>query len=1083
MADDNKATACARRNQQLKRWADSDTNRESIGVRDRPKRVNFQDGCVFLAACSSGDKDEVIKLLARGADINTANVDGLTALHQACIDDKIDMVKFLVDNGADVDVCDNEGWTPLHATASCGFTDIAQYLISTCANIAAVNNDGDLPLDICEDAKMEKLLQEEMNRQGVDAEAARREEEEMMLSDANQWLNSNCVTERPHAKTGAVALHVAAAKGYIKVMHLLIQAKANVNIKDSDGWTPLHAAAHWGQDRACKILAENFCDMDSKNNAGQTAFDVADTELLSLLEELKKKQAMLRDKTPVHKDIIVARGIPPKRRTSVTRMSGDQKHNVVLQTLEQEKAQLNNYRKDEEAKKSSSSSTNDDSSSESETERQNLINKNTSIPHTEEDNAALASDTTNSQTEFLYDDVFEEHVSETNPDSEYINDNVTFTLPTDETEVQFDEMDVPSSPSGTQPSLASTPSVIGSQSKTSTVQSTKPELRKFGSTSTVPNETNEHDADVIPRSASTPRLACDDDSINKPDSQQTPSSVSSGNVTAEFTVTAPLEQPTDDRLSSRSSSYSRFSSPYSSFTRHYVPYYHRLAEKRTEKLKNSTVATTATITTPTSTTAPSISRSSLVIGDSFGVKKNAESTDTDTKVTSSLPSPSITVTIASTTPTNTQANTSTTTTSVSISTPTTTTTTSITTDISRPSSTTKRTFEPPKRDEETETQRKARARKARETRRSTQGISTEDIARAKALKQTGTEEKENKEKEQECDKDSDKNDLAKDRLSSEISKDGLLDTTVASDEVNLRSHRTLEERSHSNQAPYRRPRESELSTSSTPNIYSIDSYSHGQHNQRNVLLSVSDISNTGNSTVGFNRTSSFRNRFRNEESEKKKEEETKDPSKETKADKEKDSERRESSALKARRAKRERRSTGVINYNLKSDEESNSVSKEENESDDSTSLNSRINSGTSSRCVSTSDIPPSITDRHSRSDRPSSYAGLSKSTPSLDIDYKKLYENEKDDTNRLKKELDTSKRELSAMKLELERFRRLHEGSSIESNQQKREKRALERKLSELESAMVQHEKLKAENAKVKEENRALARVISKLSR
>ncbi|XP_014773912.1 protein phosphatase 1 regulatory subunit 12A isoform X9 [Octopus bimaculoides] len=953
MADDNKATACARRNQQLKRWADSDTNRESIGVRDRPKRVNFQDGCVFLAACSSGDKDEVIKLLARGADINTANVDGLTALHQACIDDKIDMVKFLVENGADVDVCDNEGWTPLHATASCGFTDIAQYLISTSANIAAVNNDGDLPLDICEENKMEKLLLEEMNRQGVDAEAARREEEEMMLSDANQWLNSNCVTERPHAKTGAVALHVAAAKGYIKVMHLLIQAKANVNIKDSDGWTPLHAAAHWGQEKACKILADNFCDMDSKNNAGQTAFDVADTELLSLLEELKKKQAMLRDKTPVHKDIIVAKGIHPKRRTSVTRMSVDQKHNVVLQTLEQEKAQRENYRKDEEAKKSSSSSTNDDSSSESETERQNEINKNTSIPHT-----------------------------------------------------------------------------------------------------------------------------------NKPDSQQTPSSVSSGNVSAEFTVTALPEPPTDDRLSSRSSSYSRFSSPYSFFTRHYVPYYHRLEEKRAEKQKNSTVATTATITTPISTTAPSISRSSLVIGDSVGVKENAESTDADTKVTSSLPSPSITVTIASTTPTSTQANTSTTSTSVSISTPTTTTTSSITTDISRPSSTTtKRTFEPPKRDEETETQRKARARKARETRRSTQGISTEDIAKAKALKQTGTEEKENKEKEQECDKDSDKNDLAKDRLSSEISKDGLLDTTVTSDEVNLRSHRTLEERSHSNQAPYRRPRESELSTSSTPNIYSIDSYSHGQHNQRNVLLSVSDISNTGNSTVGFNRTSSFRNRFRNEESEKKKEEETKDPSKETKAEKEKDSERRETSALKARRAKRERRSTGVINYNLKSDEESNSVSKEENESDDSTSLNSRINSGTSSRCVSTSDIPPSITDRHSRSDRPSSYAGLSKSTPSLEMDYKKLYENEKDDTNRLKKELEQSKRELSTMKLELERFRRLHEGSSIESNQQKREKRALERKLSELESAMVEMDNLRSINARLKEENGALIRVVSKLSK
>jgi protein phosphatase 1 regulatory subunit 12A len=33
----------------------------------------------------------------------------------------------------------------------------------------------------------------------------------------------------PHQKTGATALHVAAAKGYIKVISLLIQAGAQVN--------------------------------------------------------------------------------------------------------------------------------------------------------------------------------------------------------------------------------------------------------------------------------------------------------------------------------------------------------------------------------------------------------------------------------------------------------------------------------------------------------------------------------------------------------------------------------------------------------------------------------------------------------------------------------------------------------------------------------------------------------------------------------------------------------------------------------------------------------------------------------------
>jgi len=53
---------------------------------------------------------------------------------------------------------------------------------------------------------------------GIDAEAARKEEEEMMMRDANQWLNAGCYSEQPHPKTGAYALHVAAAKGYIKVI-------------------------------------------------------------------------------------------------------------------------------------------------------------------------------------------------------------------------------------------------------------------------------------------------------------------------------------------------------------------------------------------------------------------------------------------------------------------------------------------------------------------------------------------------------------------------------------------------------------------------------------------------------------------------------------------------------------------------------------------------------------------------------------------------------------------------------------------------------------------------------------------------
>ena len=77
--------ALRRREEQLKRWDISDTNKESDRPRNSEKsRVNFDEGCVFLAACSSCDTNEIERLLSKGADINTTNVDGLTALHQVC---------------------------------------------------------------------------------------------------------------------------------------------------------------------------------------------------------------------------------------------------------------------------------------------------------------------------------------------------------------------------------------------------------------------------------------------------------------------------------------------------------------------------------------------------------------------------------------------------------------------------------------------------------------------------------------------------------------------------------------------------------------------------------------------------------------------------------------------------------------------------------------------------------------------------------------------------------------------------------------------------------------------------------------
>lgn len=61
-------------------------------------------------------------------------------------------------------------------------------------------------------------LSPSLSELGVDIEAARKEEERIMLRDARQWLNSGHINDVRHAKSGGTALHVAAAKGYTEVL-------------------------------------------------------------------------------------------------------------------------------------------------------------------------------------------------------------------------------------------------------------------------------------------------------------------------------------------------------------------------------------------------------------------------------------------------------------------------------------------------------------------------------------------------------------------------------------------------------------------------------------------------------------------------------------------------------------------------------------------------------------------------------------------------------------------------------------------------------------------------------------------------
>ncbi|XP_052630633.1 protein phosphatase 1 regulatory subunit 12A [Harpia harpyja] len=1032
------ADAKQKRNEQLKRWIGSETDLEPPVVKRKKTKVKFDDGAVFLAACSSGDTEEVLRLLERGADINYANVDGLTALHQACIDDNVDMVKFLVENGANINQPDNEGWIPLHAAASCGYLDIAEYLISQGAHVGAVNSEGDTPLDIAEEEAMEELLQNEVNRQGVDIEAARKEEERIMLRDARQWLNSGHINDVRHAKSGGTALHVAAAKGYTEVLKLLIQARYDVNIKDYDGWTPLHAAAHWGKEEACRILVENLCDMEAVNKVGQTAFDVADEDILGYLEELQKKQNLLHsEKREKKSPLIESTANMDNNQTQKTFKNKEtlimeqEKNASSIESLEQEKVDEEEEGKKDESSCSSEEEEDDDSESEAETDKTKTL-------------AAVTNNANTTSTQSA---------------------SVAVTAPS-----VAGGQGAPTSPVKKFPTSTTKVSPKEEERKDESPASWRLGLRKTGSYGALAEITaskeaqKEKDSAGVMRSASSPRLSSSLDNKEKEkDGKGTRLAYVAPTIPRRLASTSDIDEKENRDLSASSirggSSYTRRKweedvkknslneGPTSLNTS-----YQRSGSfgRRQDDLISSNVPSTASTVTSSAglqKTLPASANTttkSTTGSTSAGVQSSTSNRlwaeDSTEKEKDNVPT-AVTVPVA---PSVVNA---------------TATTTAMTTATSGTVSSTsevrerRRSYLTPVRDEESESQRKARSRQARQSRRSTQGVTLTDLQEAEKTigrsRPTRTREQENEEKEKE---EKEKQDKEKQEEKKE--------SETKDDDYRQRYSRTVEE-------PYHRYRPTSTSTSSS----STSSLSTSTSS-----LSTSSQLNRPNSLIGI--TSAY-SRSGTKESEReggKKEEEKEEDKSQPKSIRER------------RRPREKRRSTGVSFWTQDSDE-----NEQEHQSDSEEGTNKKETQSDSLSRYDTGSLSMSSGDRYdSAQGRSGSQSYLEDRKPYCSrlekedsTDFKKLYEQILAENEKLKAQLHDTNMELTDLKLQLEKTTQRQERFADRSllEMEKRERRALERRISEMEEELKMLPDLKADNQRLKDENGALIRVISKLSK
>ncbi|KAH0550592.1 hypothetical protein KQX54_020248 [Cotesia glomerata] len=942
-------SALFKRAEQLKRWEQSETNREPAQPRQIARKIKFSADCVFLAACAAGDKEEVVRLLQKGADINTGNVDGLTALHQACIDDDLDMVEFLVEQGADINRGDNEGWTPLHATASCGFISIAKYLIEQGCNLAAVNNDGELALDIAESDEMEDLLQQHINKAGIDCDLARTEEERSMLSDAKAWKAGSPGKDAVHPRTGATALHVAAAKGYIKVMNILLQARCDVNAQDYDGWTPLHGAAHWGQLEACKLLVENYCDMDIKNFSGQTAFDVADTDILKALEELKKKQQIILKDHPLLNN---QKQLPiPKKRISPT--IENTVVNEGMETFEEEtpnkviKVELEIH----SDKDDTSADTNSDVESGEETDIEDSDGDNDSESSSDSQTSSSSSNYSNKSDQFL-------GVTDDEKKNRANKDDSGTLSPVNVPEINK----VPNQ----------APILPPKQQTENTDEDTIPSWRRSGSFRSRIQE-NEPTNSV----ASTKEI--------EDKEKKTP------------LISNKLNQNTDSEVVLRRTH---------SF---------ETDEKRKEvklNLELSRVPQEGNASSPTSLTNKFLSSPVLPISSTTGSTPTSSTSTTTTTTTSPVPGNQI-----------------------------------------------RRSFVPPVRDEESETQRKAHAKRVRETRRSTQGVTLDEIKSAEQLV---------KKKQQQSNDTSSSTPQPAASLGQTAS---IIATITTATPTTVTTNKLPEETNLPERRPSWRLRvdngskfqleDANNKSSDTTTAY-IRRPSGGTGIPRPSSAPVDSIAtSTADATV----TLPLRRSLKSPEDK----------------DQDKENDSRNAQATQAviqRRRRPKRRSTGVVHVDMDEidpDKQDTSAGGDYEESKTNHTESGNERSGRSSRIGSITSLSSDI------SVTPSSRIKSSNSENG-ELDYKKLWEESQAENERLKEKLRRSDEQLKEARSSLEKVQSTQSKLTL-SEAEKRERRAMERKLSEMEEELKMMEQLKCENQRLKDENGALIRVISKLSK